>query len=89
MSVKRHVVLNKEFIRTVDPVCGMTVDANAAKPEFEHEGVVYRFCSIGCEKKFSADPVAYLSADGRLYLPHVSGGLERDAGGLSRLWHGA
>jgi Cu+-exporting ATPase len=64
MSVKRHVVLNKEFIRTVDPVCGMTVDANAAKPEFEHEGVVYRFCSIGCEKKFSADPVAYLSADG-------------------------
>ncbi|GGB23430.1 heavy metal translocating P-type ATPase [Allosediminivita pacifica] len=47
---------------TRDPVCGMTVDPQAGKPQFEHEGHVYHFCSEGCREKFRANPAAYLSA---------------------------
>ncbi|MEW5422974.1 heavy metal translocating P-type ATPase [Amorphus sp. 3PC139-8] len=47
---------------TRDPVCGMTVDPNADKPSFEHDGHVYRFCCEGCRTKFAADPAAYTQA---------------------------
>ncbi|WP_206078366.1 heavy metal translocating P-type ATPase [Poseidonocella sp. HB161398] len=47
---------------TRDPVCGMTVDPAAGKPEAEHDGHVYHFCSEGCRGKFLAAPQDYLSA---------------------------
>ena len=44
-----------------DPVCGMTVDPNAGKPRFDHNGSTYHFCSEKCLGKFKADPDHYLS----------------------------
>ncbi|MBT5110361.1 MAG: heavy metal translocating P-type ATPase, partial [Rhodospirillaceae bacterium] len=46
---------------TKDPVCGMNVPLNAGKPEFEHEGETYHFCSQGCHDKFAADPGHFIS----------------------------
>jgi len=42
-----------------DPVCGMTVPADA-KLRYEHEGKTYAFCSEHCREKFRADPTAYV-----------------------------
>ncbi|WP_146586731.1 heavy metal translocating P-type ATPase [Puniceibacterium confluentis] len=47
---------------TRDPVCGMTVDPAAGKPQAEHDGHLYHFCSDGCHAKFTAQPEAYLTA---------------------------
>ena len=44
-----------------DPVCGMNVRLNAGKPNHEHAGETYHFCSQGCHDKFAADPAHYLS----------------------------
>ncbi|MFH5802809.1 heavy metal translocating P-type ATPase [Alienimonas sp. DA493] len=48
---------------TVDPVCGMTVPADAPRVA-EHAGETYRFCSDGCREKFVADPDRYLDPAG-------------------------
>ena len=54
MSVSRPVSSAE-----VDPVCGMTVDpARAAGTSTENGKTVY-FCSLGCKKKFDANPAAY------------------------------
>ncbi len=45
----------------IDPVCGMTVDPNAGKPQAEHQGKTYHFCCNGCRGKFLADPRKYLA----------------------------
>src|SRR5262245_21598254 len=45
---------------TTDPVCGMTVDPNAAAGVHEHHGVKYYFCSKHCLTAFTADPAKYL-----------------------------
>ena len=43
-----------------DPVCGMTVDPQAAKYRSNHDGRPYYFCSAGCKVKFERDPKHYL-----------------------------
>ncbi len=43
-----------------DPVCGMTVTADAPN-HLEHEGEPYYFCGARCQSKFAADPPAYLN----------------------------
>ena len=45
----------------IDPVCGMTVPLDAGKPEREHEGETYHFCSRKCHDKFVADPEHFIS----------------------------
>jgi xanthine dehydrogenase accessory factor len=42
-----------------DPVCGMTVRADASSHPFEHDGVTYHFCCVGCRDAFARDPHAY------------------------------
>ncbi|MDD9908680.1 MAG: heavy metal translocating P-type ATPase [Ahrensia sp.] len=42
-----------------DPVCGMSVDPAAGKPNHLHDGATYHFCSQGCHDKFVADPEFY------------------------------
>lgn len=42
-----------------DPICGMTVDPEAGKPHFEHDGHDFHFCSEGCRTKFAADPAEH------------------------------
>jgi Cu+-exporting ATPase len=44
----------------VDPVCGMTVDAQIAAGSVDHEGTTYYFCSNSCLHKFSAEPEHFL-----------------------------
>jgi P-type Cu+ transporter len=46
----------------VDPVCGMSVAADAPL-QATHDGQNYRFCSAGCHRKFVADPSRYLQAE--------------------------
>jgi Cu+-exporting ATPase len=43
----------------LDPVCGMTVDAETA-PALEHDGRTWRFCCTGCLEKFRSDPARFL-----------------------------
>ncbi len=44
----------------IDPVCGMTV-APDSPHRVQHEGSTYRFCSAGCQARFSAAPELYLA----------------------------
>ena len=46
-----------------DPVCGMTVDPEAAKHRTVFEGHTYYFCCSGCLTKFEADPKRYTEAE--------------------------
>jgi xanthine dehydrogenase accessory factor len=48
-----------------DPVCGMTVTADASGRPLEHDGVTYWFCSAGCRSAFEKDPGAYLTRETR------------------------
>ena len=43
----------------VDPVCGMSIDPEAAARAIEHEGKTYVFCSEHCAASFEKDPVKY------------------------------
>lgn len=45
----------------VDPVCGMTVTADAAHFPVEHDGTTYYFCCAHCSTAFTEDPARYLS----------------------------
>ncbi|MEQ1943874.1 heavy metal translocating P-type ATPase [Mesorhizobium sp. VNQ89] len=45
-----------------DPVCGMTVDPKAGKPQFDHDGHVYHFCSASCRDRFAKAPHSFLTA---------------------------
>ncbi len=45
----------------VDPVCGMTVDADDVRHVAEHEGITYAFCAIGCRTRFVKNPARYLA----------------------------
>jgi P-type Cu+ transporter len=48
--------------KTIDPVCGMTVDPATAKGgSFDHAGTTYWFCSPGCRTKFASDPQGWLA----------------------------
>ena len=39
----------------VDPICGMTVAAEATTPHLEHEGETVYFCCDGCKEKFERE----------------------------------
>ena len=52
-----------------DPVCGMTVPADAPRTA-ERDGETYRFCSDGCRAKFVADPDRHLGRAGEPTEPH-------------------
>ena len=47
--------------KAIDPVCGMSVDTTAGKPQFAYQGTTYHFCCNGCRTKFEADPESYLA----------------------------
>ena len=51
-----------------DPVCGMAVEAASAAAAWEHDGVTYYFCSVGCMERFRQDPTRFVSigADGSI-----------------------
>jgi xanthine dehydrogenase accessory factor len=49
----------------VDPVCGMTVTADASGRPFEYQGTAYYFCCPGCRAAFEKDPEAHLTPGAR------------------------
>jgi xanthine dehydrogenase accessory factor len=53
-------VAQQTAAEATDPVCGMTVAAEASSYPLEHEGVTYYFCCAGCRRSFQEDPAAYL-----------------------------
>ena len=51
---------------SLDPVCGMTVDPEAARTKGLHgsyKGVDYFFCGKGCKLEFDEDPERYLETE--------------------------
>ncbi|HEY5027570.1 MAG TPA: YHS domain-containing protein, partial [Candidatus Angelobacter sp.] len=44
-----------------DPVCGMYVDPATSAGSSEYKSQTYYFCSLGCVKRFNADPEKYLA----------------------------
>jgi xanthine dehydrogenase accessory factor len=48
-------------VEVLDPVCGMTVTADAAHFPVEHSGTTYYFCCARCSESFAAEPARYLS----------------------------
>jgi P-type Cu+ transporter len=53
-----------DTLKTIDPVCGMTVAPERAAARVEHAGKQYFFCSKGCAAKFQQDAARYLAAPG-------------------------
>jgi P-type Cu+ transporter len=47
----------------IGPVCGMTVDPDAAKHRHMRDGQTYYFCSANCREKFVAEPAMYLKIE--------------------------
>jgi YHS domain-containing protein len=47
-----------------DPVCGMTVDEDAATITSEYKGRTYYFCAPGCKKAFDEHPEQYVGRAG-------------------------
>ena len=48
--------------KTVDPVCGMSVDPLTTPYHAKHDGKTYDFCSAKCQGKFTALPKQYVTA---------------------------
>jgi YHS domain-containing protein/uncharacterized membrane protein YraQ (UPF0718 family) len=46
----------------VDPVCGMSVDADQAECRSFQKGETYYFCSAGCKETFDKDPGRFIGA---------------------------
>ena len=46
-----------------DPVCGMAVEAASAAAAWEHDGVTFYFCSVGCMERFRQDPTRFVSIE--------------------------
>src|SRR6266536_5663723 len=57
---KRSASLTETKVK--DPVCGMTIDSNAARGgSFVYHGVEYFFCSPKCNERFRSAPGEFLS----------------------------
>src|SRR5437867_4034983 len=59
----------------LDPVCGMPLDASAAKYKHSHAGRRWYFCSQHCLDKFAAEPERYAKAAGKPASPPVAGAI--------------
>lgn len=57
------VVQPQATAQAIDPVCAMTVRADASSRPFDHEGTTYYFCCPGCRTAFEKDPAAFLSTE--------------------------
>ena len=51
-----------KLAEAVDPVCGMTVPADASALPLEHDGITYYFCCAGCRRSFGENPHSYSGA---------------------------
>ena len=70
-----HHHASPEGRKAVDPVCGMTVDAETAEHRVVHHGRTYHFCSVRCEDKFEADPDRYIEQTPEARTPPQTGAI--------------
>jgi YHS domain-containing protein len=64
-------MIDKNQSQAIDPVCGMTVDPEAAAVKglsIRHDGQTLYFCGKGCLLEFRDDPEKYLDPD---YTPSM------------------
>jgi len=47
----------------IDPVCGTAVDESAISATYEHDGVVYFFCSLKCRKRLGQSPAMFAEGE--------------------------
>ena len=62
---------NGSATEALDPVCGMTVDIEAARARnlvAEHDGTTYYFCGRGCKLDFEEEPAKFLDPG---YVPSM------------------
>jgi xanthine dehydrogenase accessory factor len=59
---KRSIALEVNNV-VIDPVCGMTVNAEKANRPFTFENVTYYFCAPGCRSSFEENPASYLNQE--------------------------
>jgi len=59
-SEERATPMSDEQSATLDPVCGMKVDAKTATYKDEYDGKTFYFDSRDCWQKFHDNPHAYL-----------------------------
>jgi len=64
-------------IQAVDPVCGMTVDAEHAAGQLDYHGQTYYFCNPHCLERFRVDPERYLHGGPALAMPEPPAGTRR------------
>src|SRR5687768_4520051 len=57
--------------RSIDPVCGMTVNPKSAAGTYEYNGQSYYFCSTHCLNKFREDPEQFLKKSTETTSPPV------------------
>jgi YHS domain-containing protein len=58
--------MTSEPVTATDPVCGMTVDIEAARAKgltSTYRDQEYAFCGRGCKLEFDDDPERYLAPD--------------------------
>lgn len=44
----------------IDPICQMEVEMATARYTHEHNGTMYYFCCVGCQRRFAKEPEKYL-----------------------------
>jgi xanthine dehydrogenase accessory factor len=61
-AAKRNPIAQPHPARAtaLDPVCGMTVNADSSALPYEHDGQTYYFCSAGCRTRFEREPAAFV-----------------------------
>ncbi len=55
----------------IDPVCGMTINAESAADRQVRDGQTYYFCSRHCADNFRSEPTRYLSGKRAIGLIHA------------------
>jgi xanthine dehydrogenase accessory factor len=58
-----EVAAAKAPAEAIDPVCGMTVAADASSHPFTCDGVTYYFCRVGCRQEFERNPAAFVKRE--------------------------
>lgn len=53
------MIITKETIMAIDPVCGMTVNEKSAAGTAVHAGKTWYFCSSRCQHEFETNPAKY------------------------------
>ena len=56
----------------VDPVCGMSVQADKAVARLELDGKLYLFCSTHCQHQFEIDPRKYIGTAAAAPVPDAT-----------------